>query len=103
MRWYPNVAVGGLVAAVVVWLAAWLFSLYPWAPPRSFEFVRVTYHVTRTTVRAVGPRVNWAASGPPPRILCDLWAVPGHHTYRVLAFRTKWAYFLAKVATPPGT
>lgn len=77
MRWYANVAVGGLVAAVLVWLAAWMFSPYPWAPPRSFEFVGGTYHVTRTTVRAVGPRVNWAASGPPPRILYDLWAVPG--------------------------
>jgi len=84
-----------VLAVALIWLITWAASPYPWAAPREFSLLGITYHVTSTRVRTVGPPLNWDASGRPPAVTRDLWGVSGHRRYNVLAFRTKWGYFLA--------
>lgn len=95
MTWYVRGAGATVLALALIWLNTWAASPYPWAPPRHFVLLGVTYHVTSTRVRTVGPPFNWNASDPPPAVIRDLWGVSGHRGYNILAFRTKWGYFRA--------
>ena len=95
MPWYVRGAGATVLAAALTWLSTGAASPYPWIAPRQFVLLGVTYRVTSTRVRAVGPPFNWNASDPPPAVTRDLWGVSGHRRDNILAFRTKWGYYRA--------
>lgn len=98
--WYRGSAVVVLAIALTR-IGTWVISPGPWAAPNHFRLLGVTYRVTNIRVGSVGPPFNWSASAPAPAVVRDPWAISGHRTYQMLAFRTKWGYVQAVAQTPP--